>query len=819
MKSNIYSIVMIVVTLSSLSVISFAQRNPPSVAKQLNKERMMLFNGWSLTPVGKELPLEDMPLTIAISPSEKYVAVTNNGYGKQTITLIDAIHKKVLDNHTISSALIGIKFSSDSKQLYVSGGYSDKILIYNIIQNKLVKKDSIVLGKPWPENKIGIAGMEVDNVHGRLYAVTKEDNSLYVCSLRTKKVLNRIPLGAEGYTCLLSPDKRMLYISVWGGRKVAIYNTQQGKIIGDIQTESHPNDMAITSNGRFLFVANANVNTVSVIDIRKRKVLENLVASLYPDAPVGSTPNGVALSRDNKTLFIANADNNDLAVFDVSHPGHSHSRGFIPTGWYPTCVRVMNNSLYVTNGKGLSSFANPNGPNPLGNTVEHQKGEKTTGQELYTGSMFKGKLAIIPIPDQKILNVYSRAVYENTPYSKQKEEMAPGEAGNPIPQKQGESSPIKHVFYILKENRTYDQVLGDVKEGNGDSSICIFGEKVTPNEHAISTQFVLLDNFYVNAEVSADGHNWSDGAYATDYVQKMWPSNYSGRGGNYDFAGNRKIANPDKGFVWNYCFRAGVSFRNYGEFGDEGYIPKTLPDLAEHTCHTYPGWNLSIQDAYREKVWKKDFDSLLAIHKVPQFSFIYLPNDHTSGLAKGAYTPIAQVADNDLALGKIIDHISHSKIWGSTAIFVLEDDAQDGPDHVDAHRSTAYVVSPYIKRKAVDHTMYSTAGMLRTVELILGLPPMSQYDAAATPMWNCFSSTPDLTPYDFVPAQVDINARNDENNDAAKLSATFDLSKPDDVPDQELNEVIWQSVKGETAVMPAPHRSAFVKAISKKEDD
>ncbi|TAM98992.1 MAG: hypothetical protein EPN39_07630 [Chitinophagaceae bacterium] len=819
MKSNIYPIVMIVVTLSSLSVISFAQQNPPSVAKQLNKERMMLFNGWSLTPVGKELPLKDMPLTIAISPSEKYVAVTNNGYGKQTITLIDAIHKKVLDNRTIPSALIGIKFSSDSKQLYVSGGYSDKILIYNIIQNKLVKKDSIVLGKPWPENKIGIAGIEVDNVHGRLYAVTKEDNSLYVCSLRTKKVLKRIPLGAEGYTCLLSPDKRMLYISVWGGRKVAIYNTQQGKIIGDIQTESHPNDMAITSNGRFLFVANANVNTVSVIDIRKRKVLENLVASLYPDAPVGSTPNGVALSRDNKTLFIANADNNDLAVFDVSHPGHSHSRGFIPTGWYPTCVRVMNNSLYVTNGKGLSSFANPNGPNPLGNTVEHQKGEKTTGPELYTGSMFKGKLAIIPIPDQKILNVYSRAVYENTPYSKQKEEMAPGEAGNPIPQKQGESSPIKHVFYILKENRTYDQVLGDVKEGNGDSSICIFGEKVTPNEHAISTQFVLLDNFYVNAEVSADGHNWSDGAYATDYVQKMWPSNYSGRGGNYDFAGNRKIANPDKGFIWNYCFHAGVSFRNYGEFGDEGYIPKTLPDLAEHTCHTYPGWNLRIQDAYREKMWRKDFDSLLAINEIPQLSFIYLPNDHTSGLAKGAYTPIAQVADNDLAWGKIIDHISHSKIWESTAIFVLEDDAQDGPDHVDAHRSTAYVVSPYIKRKAVDHTMYSTAGMLRTVELILGLPPMSQYDAAATPMWNCFSSTPDLTPYDFVPAQVDINARNDENNAAAKLSATFDLSKPDDVPDQELNEVIWQSVKGETAVMPAPHRSAFVKAISKKEDD
>lgn len=819
MKSHIYPAVTIAVILSLLPVISFAQQNPATVARQLNKERIMLFNGWSLTPVGKELPLEDMPLTIAVSPSGKYVAVTNNGYGKQTITLVDAAYEKVLDNHTIPSALIGIKFSNDSKRLYVSGGYSNKILIYDIIHHKLVKKDSIVLGKPWPKNKIGIAGIEVDNARERLYAVTKEDNSLYVCSLITKKIIKRIPLDAEAYTCLLSPDKRMLYISVWGGGKVAIYDTHQGKMIGDIKTDSHPNDMAITGNGRFLFVANANVNTVSVIDTRKRKVLENLVASLYPNAPVGSTPNGVALSTDNKTLFIANADNNDLAVFDVSHPGHSHSRGFIPTGWYPTCVRVINNRLYVTDGKGLSSFANPNGPNPLGNTVEHQKGEKTKGPELYTGSMFKGKLAMIPVPDQKILDVYSRVVYDNTPYNKQKEEMAPGKAGNPIPQKQGESSPIKHVFYILKENRTYDQVLGDMKEGNGDSSICIFGEKVTPNEHTLARQFVLLDNFYVNAEVSADGHNWSDGAYATDYVQKMWPSNYSGRGGNYDFAGNRKIANPDNGFIWNYCFRAGVSFRNYGEFGDEGYIPKTLPELAKHTCHAYPGWNLSIQDAYREKIWKKDFDSLLAIHQVPQFSFIYLPNDHTSGMAKGAYTPIAQVADNDQALGKIIDHISHSELWKSSAIFVLEDDAQDGPDHVDAHRSTAFVVSPYIKRETVNHTMYSTAGMLRTIELILGLPPMSQYDAAATPMWDCFTSTADLTPYNFIPAQVDINARNDENNAAAKLSATFDFSKPDDVPDKELNEVIWQSVKGETAAMPAPHRSAFVKTISKKDDD
>lgn len=819
MKSFFYLVVLVVSTMI-IPVTSFAQQTLPEIAKQLSKERITLFNGWSLTPVGKNLPLEDMPLNIAVSPSGKYVAVTNNGYGKQTITLVDTRDdEKILDNPTIHNALIGLKFSSNGKHLYVSGGYSDKIFIYSIVHNKLEKQDSIVLGLPWPKGKICITGLDVDNARNRIYAVTKEDDALYVCSLKTKKTVKRVPLGAEAYTCLLSPDRKLLYISLWGGRKVVIYNTQKGKITGSINTESHPNDMALTKNGKYLFVADANVNSVSVIDTQKRKVIENLIASLYPNSPVGTTPNGIALSADNKTLFIANADNNDLAVFDVSHPGHIHSKGFIPTGWYPTCVRVNGDMLYVTDGKGLRSFANPNGPDPLGHKIVHEKGEKTTGPELYTGSMFKGKLAIIHIPNQKVLNLYSRAVYQNTPFNKKIETTASGEAGNPIPRKVGGSSPIKHVFYILKENRTYDQVLGDMKRGNGDPSLCIFGEKVTPNEHAISRQFVLLDNFYVDAEVSADGHNWSTAAYATDYVQKMWPDNYSGRGGNYDFGGNRKISNPDNGFIWNYCQRAGVSFRNYGEFKDEGYIPKILPYLEKHTCNAYPGWNLKIQDVYREKIWAHDFDSLLAVNKVPQLSFIYLPNDHTSGLAKGAYTPIAQVADNDLALGRIVDRISHSKIWKSSAIFVLEDDAQDGPDHVDAHRSIAFVISPYVKHGTVNHTMYSTAGMLRTVELILGLPPMSQYDAAATPMWSCFTSTPDLAPYVVKPAEVNINARNHEHNKIAKLSATFDLSQPDAVPDKELNEAIWKSVKGMSAVMPSPHHSAFVKVISQNDKD
>ena len=818
-KAFVYLLILVISSFTGIT--SFAQQKAADIASQLDKRRITLFNGWSLTPVGKSLALEDMPLTIAISPSEKYAAVTNNGDGKQTITLIDVVDNKILDNPEIDKALIGLKFSEDNKYLYVSGGYDSKIFIYAISNNKLIKKDSLVLGKPWPEDKIGIAGLDADNVRGRIYAVTKEDNSLYIGDLKTKTILQKIPLSAEAYTCLLSPDKQMLYISLWGGGKVVVFDTRKEKIIGEVKTGSHPNDMAVTLNGKYLFIANANVNSVSVIDIAKRKVLENIVASLYPDAPSGTTPNGVALSADNKTLFIANADNNDLAVFDVSKPGKSYSKGFIPTGWYPTCVRVTGNRLLVTNGKGLSSFANPNGPNPLGKDVEHQKGEKTTSPELYTGTMFKGKLSVIPIPDQKILNIYSKAVYENTPYGKKTELKALGESRNPVPQKQSEVSPIKHVFYVLKENRSYDQVLGDMKEGNGDPSICIFGDSITPNEHSLAKQFVLLDNFYVNAEVSADGHNWSTAAYVTDYVQKMWPSNYSGRGGNYDFAGNRKIANPDKGFIWNYCFRAGVSFRNYGEFADEGYLPKTLRELAKHTCDPYPGWNLSIQDVYREKIWEKDFDSLLEINKVPQLSFVYLPNDHTSGMSKGAYTPIAHVADNDLALGRLIDHISHSSIWDNTAIFVLEDDAQNGPDHVDAHRSPAFIVSPYIKRGTVDHTLYTTSGMLRTVELILGLPPMSQYDAGATSMWNCFTSQRDLTPYDVKPANVNINARNvaETESAASKVSATFNFSKPDAAPDLELNEVIWQSIKGANSVMPAPHRNAFVKLVKDKDDD
>jgi hypothetical protein len=417
---------------------------------------------------------------------------------------------------------------------------------------------------------------------------------------------------------------------------------------------------------------------------------------------------------------------------------------------------------------------------------------------------------MIPTPSAADLSDYTQQVYANSPYTRTREQTAPGEEHNPIPRSVGEPSPIKYVFYVLKENRTYDQVLGDETRGNGDTSLVLFGNRITPNAHAIVEDFVLLDNFYVNAEVSADGHNWSMAGYATDFTEKTWPTNYSGRGGDYDFDGHRPIANPTNGFIWDYCARAGVPFRNYGEFMDNGSPTLPVLKVPANYCAKYPGWNLDIQDVYRESVFEHDFDSLVALGAVPHFNTVYLPNDHTSGLNKGSYTPFAHVADNDLALGRLVDHLSHSPIWPQCAIFVLEDDAQDGPDHVDAHRSPAYVISPYVRRHSVDHTLYSTTSILRTMELILGLPPMSQFDAASTPLFASFMATPDLSPFSALPASVDINGRNTGDGPAARLSRHFDLSDPDRIPDRLMNAVLWQAIKGEGSVVPQPRRSAFV---------
>jgi DNA-binding beta-propeller fold protein YncE len=805
--------------LSILLVISQVQLLSAQTLAELEANRILLPNGWHLTPVGTSLPLGDLPLNMAISHKQEWMAVTNNGQSKQSIQLINLQNRKIAHTVEIDKAWLGLRFSADDRLLYVSGGNDNRIIRYSIEQQQLQFKDSIILGPSWPE-KISVAGIEVDDKRQLLYAVTKENNSLYVIDLTNKKILRRLQLPAENYTCLLSPDKKELYISSWGSAQLLVYSTQLNKIIAEISVGSNPNDLCLTKNGRFLFVANANDNSVSIIDIKKRKVLETVEASLFSNSPTGSTTNSVALSSNEKTLYIANADNNCLAVFDVSTPGNSKSIGFIPVGWYPTCVRTAGDNIYVSNGKGYTSLANPNGPQPISKKISlsFQQGDTSHATEVqYIGGLFKGTLSIIPTPRPEQINIYTKAVYRNSPYSKNRERITSGEAGNPIPRKPGDSTPIRYVFYIVKENRTYDQVLGDMPEGNGDTSLCLFGEKITPNQHALAREFVLLDNFYVDGEVSADGHNWSFGAYATDYLEKTWVTSYGGRGGNYDAEGNRAIANNKKGFIWDYCQRAGISYRTYGEFADD-YKPN-IPALAGHFCPYYTSWDESVRDTTRVNQWKRDFDSLLAINAVPRLSTLRLINDHTEGLRKGKPTPFAHVADNDHAVGMFIEHLSKSKIWKESVVFILEDDAQDGPDHVDAHRSTAYVAGGFVKRNFIDHTMYTTSSMLRTIELILGLEPMSQYDAAAEPMWRCFTSSPTLTPFITRAFQVDINEKNKVENVWQRISEKLDFSKEDRAPDRLFTEVIWKAVKGEHAIVPAPRRAAFFQPFNKTEED
>ncbi|MDB5029532.1 beta-propeller fold lactonase family protein [Mucilaginibacter sp.] len=779
--------------------------------------QMLLPNGWKLSPAGSSLPLGDLPLNIQLSSSGKLLAVTNNGQSTQSVQLIDPVNQKLLDEKVVGKSWYGLAFSHDEKMLYASGGNDNWIMAFHIQNNKIGKADTIKLGLPWPKNKICVTGITVNKSNTLLYAVTKEDSSLYIINPVTHNIQNKIKLAAEAYSCVLSPDDRTLYISIWGGEQVSLFNTVTKKL-SNIKVGSHPNELLLNKKGTRLFVANANDNSVSVINTGTNKITEVISTSLYPTKLTGSTTNGLALSADEKTLYIANADNNCLAVFDVSNPGNSQSRGFIPVGWYPTNVKTLGTKILVANGKGFTSMANPNGPHPLkrADNSSYQKGARDA-KEQYIGGLFKGTLSFIDMPKPDQLKSYTKQVYANTPFNNEIAKIAPGEIGNPIPRSRADKSPIKYVFYIIKENRTYDQVLGDMPKGSGDTSLCIFGNKVTPNQHAIANEFALLDNFYVDAEVSADGHNWSTAAYSTDFIEKTWPTGYGNRGGNYDSEAEREIGNPKDGYIWDYCKRAGVSYRSYGEFA--AYDKANIKSLQGHICVKTPGFDLTITDRYREEVWAHDFDSLLRINAVPRFSSIRLGNDHTSGQKKGAISPIAAVADNDQGVGMLIDHLSKSPIWNESVVFVLEDDAQNGSDHIDAHRSPIYIAGPYVKRGAIIHGMYSTSGVLRTMELILGLPPMSQYDAAAMPLFDCFTTKPDFTPYNVKPAEVDVEKRNVAVNQSSKRSALFDLADEDKVPDLELNDVIWKYVKGENAVMPAPRRSAFVILEQKKKHD
>lgn len=780
---------------------------------QLPGGEVLLPNGWKLSPAGTQIPLGDLPLGMDVSPGGKFAVVTNNGVSKPTISIVDLQLEKVIQTMPVKNAWLGVKITRDGKSFFVSGGNENVVYWFRMQGDTAALADTIRFAEAYPKSNVSVAGLDVDMNDSVLFVACKGDSSLRIVNLKTSPMtVTKIPLNATPYTCLVSNDGKQVFISLWSSAEVAFYDVLSSTISTRLHVGDHPNDMAQSPDGKRLFVANANRNTVSVIDLSRSKVIETIHTALTPEAPPGSTPNSVAVNPDSKRLFVANADNNCVAVFDISKSGQTKSVGFIPVGWYPTAVRAhpSRNMLLVLNGKGGSSLPNPKGPN--------LSLRKRPPYEEYIGSLFKGTLSMIDIPSTRQLAQYSRKVYDNCPYVDNDAEKGTCGSPNPIPKKPGGQSPIKHIFYIIKENRTYDQLFGDIPEGNGDSTLCLFPERITPNHHALARDFVLLDNFYVDAEVSADGHNWSMAAYATDFVEKTWPTVYGGRGGRYDFEGENVLANPSSGYFWDLCRKKKVTYRSYGEYVINGKTDKdsakaVVEGLVGHVAPFYRGWDMNYSDVDRVKAWMKEFDEAEARGKLERLQIIRLPNDHTSGTRAGSLTPRAYVAQNDLALGMIVERISKSRFWKEAAIFVLEDDAQNGPDHVDAHRSVALVISPYTKRHFVDHKMYSTSSMLRTMELILGLPPMTQYDAAATPMCNSFTSKPDFTPYQLREAMVDLEEKNIAGAYGSQRSAEMNLTEGDAIPDVEFSEIIWKAVKGADSEMPAPVRSAFVRVV------
>jgi len=790
----------------------------------------LLPNGWRIAPEGRHLTVGGLPMNLVPSPDGRFVAISTSGYAKPAVSIFDTRSQQIVSRLEVDHTWLGLAWHPDGKKIFASGASENVIYELNFQAGRVTAGGTISLGpaERHPggaviENAGYVAGLTLSPDGTRLYAALLYGQKVQMIDLAQRKVTATAELAAEPYTSVLSADDTTLFVSVWGGAKVVMLDAWTLAAKGEIAVGEHPNAMVLSRDGARLFVACANTNAVWVVDVAKQISTEQISVALGIQAPVGSTPNGLALSPDGRTLLVANADNNTVTVASVVTPNATVVQGWIPVGWYPTGVLFDRDGtrMFVLNGKGLTGGPNPRGPQPGGARIEAQ----------YSGAMFQGALSVIPMPNAAALARMTARVRVLTPYSDARR-LAPADApaASPIPRRVGDPSPIKYVFYVIRENRTYDQVLGDLPKGNGDPSLTLFGEKVTPNAHALSTAFATFDNFYVDAEVSYDGHAFSTGAYATDFVQKMWPANYGRREGLYLSEGGYKMRNPfgnisapPQGYLWDFAKRANVSYRSYGEFAGwdrpGGKMVASVPGLDGHIHPTFPPFDMAISDVKRIEIFAEEFKQFVAAGTVPRLSIIRLPRDHTSGTSPGAVTPTGMVADNDLALGQLVDLISHSAIWKESAIFVVEDDAQNGPDHVDAHRSVLLAISPFTRRGIVDSTMYSTSGVLRTMELILGLPPMSQYDAAATPMYNAFSTTPTLTPYTFLPAQVPLDTKNDWNAPGAAASLRMNFSAPDLAPDLELNQIIWEAVRGRGSVMPPPRRTGFIKPIVGDDDD
>jgi YVTN family beta-propeller protein len=792
----------------------------------LTPNKNLLFNGWGVTPAGDAVNISDMPLKMVIAPDKKVLLAVSAGFNDTGLSLLDLQTKRVKQFIPLPEVWNGLAFSRDGRRLFVSGGDSGKIYVFNYQNETATPVETLRPLRPSAdEPDIFLAGMTVSPRTGKLYVCNEGGDEIWVLNESTLALETTVSVGEHPHSCVLGADHRHLYVSNWGGRSVSVVDTKTNRRVRDIPVGIRPNDMALAPDGR-LFVACSGDNTVHVIQTERlereaagaspsRRLPEDtreiICTSLYDESPEGSTPDAVAVSPDGKTLFVANADNNDVMVVDISDALSDDARrngesvsvvnGFIPVGWYPTAVLVSpdNQTLFVGNGKGLASR-----PNYPPTTRSPEKLVRPPAFD-YIARLFQGSVSFISRPDAAQMAKYTEQVRLNSPYTPDDLRKAPIHSQSVIPDQVGQPCPIKYVLYIIKENRTYDEVFGDMKDaqgrplGNGDPNLAIYGEAVSPNHHQLARDYVLFDNLYCNSEVSVDGHSWCDAAIATDFNQRSWIISYSRHG---HLPGNEEMETPSAGYLWDLCRRHGLSYKTYGE--GSRMVPSS--DRGRWT---------GARDMDKVQWWIDDLHKAEKTGDLPQFMIMSLGEDHTKGTTPGAFTPDACVASNDLGLGRLVEAASKSSFWKDMAIFVIEDDAQNGPDHVDAHRTAGLVISPYCRQGTVDSTMYTTASMVRTIELILGLPPLTQYDASATPMFNCFGTTAQVVAYEPIMPKLDLYARNTKRSPGAQASAKMDFREYDHAPEDALNHILWEDAKGPDVPYPTPiHRAVFTSPLA-----
>jgi DNA-binding beta-propeller fold protein YncE len=804
----------------------------PSGREQVGKlpdGSFLLSTGWRIQPVGTQVPLDTFPMSSALSHDGKFLLVLNGGYRPPTISVLAVDGMKEIAKVPVADGWLGLTLSPDGTRVYVGGGSKYCIYEFSFSQDGQLKPTRALEvtpgAKPGELDFIGDVAVSPD---GRsILAADLYHDSVVAFDAQSGRVAGRYKTGRRPYRILFLPDGKSYFVSSWADSTVYLYETRTGLESTRIRLGPHTTDMVLSdrkisdddgdeqSAWRYrLFVTSANTNqvfVVSVSDANALKLLETLNVAMTARQPAGMTPSGLALSPDQQRLFVACSDANVVAVADISET-HSDLEGFIPAGWYPTAARMLaDGRVLILNGRGVASYPSryvgPRAPDTPANRQEYIAYRQT------------GTLSVIDPLTDEALEGYTKAAMGLTPYRDSQLDAAnatTGAGASVINSPPGSPSAIQHVIYVIKENRTYDQVFGKIGKGNGDPSLTLFDESAAPNHYKLAREFVLFDNFYVNADVSADGHNWAMAGIAPDYTQRLWPNNYGHRSPHYSFEGDEPANSPPAGYIWTNAIAAGLSVRNYGEFvenkkqaGADGIQIDHVgdPSLQGITNMRYRSFDLDYPDVERAKVFLEDVKQFESTGEMPRLMIVRLGNDHTNGTTAGKLTPLALFADNDYALGMVVEGVSKSRFWSSTAIFAIEDDAQNGPDHVDSHRSVMLAISPFTHRGVIDSSMYNQSSVMRTMVLILGLRPMTQFDAAARPLTAAFGAAPSPATYAAESPRISLTTRNPAGSPTAKRSERMDFKDADLIDDDELNDILWAAIKGTDA--PAPVRSYF----------